>query len=65
MIKEALSYEDVVVTDALRIPIGRFGGTLKDFEVVQLGALAIKALLERSKIDPQLIDEVWMSHTRQ
>lgn len=63
--KEAFSYEDVVVTDAVRIPIGRFGGTLRDFEVYQLGAMAISALLERSKIDPELIEEVIMSHTRQ
>jgi hypothetical protein len=31
--KGILSYEDVVVTDAVRIPIGKFGGSLKDFEV--------------------------------
>jgi acetyl-CoA C-acetyltransferase len=62
---EALSWSDVVVTDAVRVPIGKFGGSLKDLEVYQLGGMAIKALLERSKIDPQLIDEVLMSHTRQ
>ena len=61
----ALSNEDVVITDAVRIPIGRFGGTLKDFEVYQLGAMAIKALLERSQVEPEEIDEVLMSHTRQ
>jgi len=65
MKKELLSNEDVVITDAVRIPIGKFGGTLKDYPVYQLGAMAIKALLERSKIDPNLIDEVVMSHTRQ
>lgn len=59
------SYEDIVITDAVRIPIGKFGGTLRDLEVYQLGALAIKSLLERSRIDPELIDEVVMSHTRQ
>lgn len=63
--KEALPLTDVVVTEGFRIPIGRFGGSLKDFEVCQLGAFAIKGLLERSKIDPQLIEEVLMSHTRQ
>lgn len=63
--KEALPYEDVVVTDAVRIPIGKFGGSLRDFEVYQLGALVIQALLERSEIDPEVIDEVLMSHTRQ
>jgi acetyl-CoA C-acetyltransferase len=65
MKKEALPLTDVVVTEGFRIPIGRFGGSLKDFEVYQLGAIAIKGLLERSKIDPQLIEEVVMSHTRQ
>lgn len=60
-----LSWSDVVVTDAVRLPIGKFGGSLKDFEVYQLGALAIRALLERSRLDPELIDEVLMSHTRQ
>jgi len=63
--RDVISYEDVVVTDAYRIPIGKFGGTLKDVEVFQLGAMAIKALLDRSKINPELIDEVVMSHTRQ
>lgn len=56
--RDVISYEDVVVTDAYRIPIGKFGGTLKDVEVFQLGAMAIKALLDRSKINPELIDEV-------
>lgn len=65
MKKELLPYEDVVITDAVRIPIGKFGGTLKDLEVYQLGALSIRALLEKSGIDPHSIDEVVMSHTRQ
>jgi len=63
--KEVLTYTDVVITDAVRIPIGRFGGSLKNLEVYQLGAMAIRGLLERSKINPELIDEVLMSHTRQ
>lgn len=63
--KKTVSYEDVVVTDAVRIPIGRFGGTLRDFECYQLGALAIEALLNRCNVDPEVIDEVLMSHTRQ
>ncbi len=65
MKNKLLSYEDVVITDAVRIPIGKFGGSLRELEVYQLGALSIKALLERSKIDPRVIDEVVMSHTRQ
>jgi len=60
-----LDYQDVVLIDGARTPIGKFGGTLKDLVVWQIGAMAIKALVERTGIDPELIDEVIMSHTRQ
>ncbi len=60
-----LNYEDVVLIDGARTPIGKFGGTLRDLVVWQLGAMAIKAVVERTGIDPELIDEVIMSHTRQ
>ena len=39
--------EDCIIVSAVRIPIGRFGGSLKDFKVYDLGAEAIKAAIER------------------
>jgi len=57
--------KDCVIVSAVRIPIGRFGGTLKDFKVYDLGAEAIKATIERAGIKPEMVDEVIMSHTRQ
>ena len=57
--------EDCVIVSAVRIPIGKFGGTLKDHKVYDLGAIAIKAAIEKAGIDPKIIDEVIMSHTRQ
>jgi len=60
-----LDYQDVVLIDGARTPIGKFGGTLKDLVVWQIGAMAIKGVLARTGIDPELIDEVIMSHTRQ
>ncbi len=60
-----LDYQDVVIVDGARTPIGRFGGSLKDLVVWQLGAMAIKGVMARTGIDPELIDEVIMSHTRQ
>jgi acetyl-CoA C-acetyltransferase len=62
---EALGYQDVVIIDGARTPIGRFGGSLKDLVVWQMGAMAIKGILARTGIDPELVDEVIMSHTRQ
>ena len=60
-----LKLEDCVIVSAVRIPIGRFGGTLKDLKVYDLGAAAIKATIEKAGIKPEMVDEVIMSHTRQ
>jgi acetyl-CoA C-acetyltransferase len=48
----------VVITSAKRTPIGSLNGTLSNFTAPQLGSIAIKAVLDESKINPQLIDEV-------
>jgi acetyl-CoA C-acetyltransferase len=52
----------VVVVSAKRTAIGSFGGSLSSFSSGQLGSFAIRAVLEDSKIDPQLIDEVIMGN---
>lgn len=48
----------VVITHAKRTPIGSFNGSLSSFSAPQLGSIAIKALLEESQIDKNLINEV-------
>ncbi len=48
----------VVITSAKRTPIGSFGGTLSSLSASKLGSLSIKSVLETSKINPALIDEV-------
>lgn len=40
--------KEVVIVSAVRTPIGSFGGSLKDFSATQLGAIAIKAAVERA-----------------
>lgn len=49
---------EVVIVSAVRTPIGSFGGTLKDTPARTLGAIAVKAAIERAGIDPASIDEV-------
>ena len=49
---------EVVIVSAVRTPIGNFGGTLKDTPARTLGAIAVKAALERAGIDPASVDEV-------
>ncbi len=48
----------VVITEAKRTPIGSLSGSLSSFSAVQLGSAAIKAVLDNSNIDKNLIDEV-------
>jgi len=48
----------VVITSAKRTAVGSLSGSLSTFSAAQLGSFAIKGILEDSKIDPSLIDEV-------
>lgn len=50
--------KDVVIVGAVRTPIGCFQGALSRHSAVELGSLVVKALIERSGILPQHIDEV-------
>ncbi|MDF3003354.1 MAG: thlA, partial [Bacillota bacterium] len=49
---------EVVIVSAVRTPIGSFGGSLKDFSAVELGAIAVKEAIKRAGIDPAIIEEV-------
>lgn len=53
------SNDDLVCVSAVRTPFGRFGGSMKDLDIYDLGAIAMKNAMERIKLDPNLIDEVW------
>lgn len=52
----------VVIVSAKRTAIGSFNGVLSSFTSGQLGSFAIKAVLEDSKIDLSLVDEVIMGN---
>ncbi len=50
--------KDIVIIDGARTPFGTFGGALRDISATELGVIAAKAALERSKVDPKQIDQV-------
>ncbi|OFW67437.1 MAG: acetyl-CoA acetyltransferase [Actinobacteria bacterium RBG_16_68_21] len=54
-----------VITGIARTPIGRFGGAFQPLQAIDLGAAAIAAALDRSGLDPGLIDEVLFGHVIQ
>lgn len=49
------------IVSPLRTPVGRFQGTLAPLEAGALGAVILKALIERSGIDPARVDDVVFS----
>lgn len=50
----------IVVVDGARTPVGRFGGALKDVPAHDLGAVAVRAAIERADIDTGMIEELVM-----
>jgi acetyl-CoA C-acetyltransferase len=49
---------EIVIIDGLRTAVGRFGGAIKDFRAQDLAGIVLKALVTRTDLDPNLIDEV-------
>src|SRR5205814_6658074 len=60
------SMRDVFICDAVRTPIGRFGGSLAKVRADDLAAAPIKALMARhSKLDWSAVDEVYLGCANQ
>ncbi|HNY66391.1 MAG TPA: acetyl-CoA C-acetyltransferase [Deltaproteobacteria bacterium] len=51
---------EVVITSAVRTAIGKFGGSLAGTDANELGAIVIRAAVERSGIQKEIVDEVIM-----
>src|SRR5205814_4679572 len=50
--------KDSVIISAVRTPIGKFQGALKSMSATQLGAIVVKAAVERAGLAPEQVDEV-------
>jgi acetyl-CoA C-acetyltransferase len=53
---------DAVICEPLRTPVGRFGGALKDVPAADLGSTVVRALLERTGVPPDEVDDVILGH---
>jgi acetyl-CoA C-acetyltransferase len=51
---------EAFIVDAVRTPVGRRGGSLKDIHPADLGAITLNALVERTGIDPGAVEDVVM-----
>src|SRR6266478_1976344 len=53
---------ETVIISAVRTPIGKFQGALKPMTATQLGAIVVKAAVERAGLKPEQVDEVIMGN---
>ena len=56
---------DAVIISAVRTPIGRYMGVLKDVQPYDLGALVLNEAIKRAKVDPSSVDEVILGQAYQ
>lgn len=56
---------EVVIIDAVRTPIGALGGVLANVRPDDLAAHVLRALIDRTGIDPQMVEEVYMGCANQ
>ncbi|MGC6428449.1 MAG: acetyl-CoA C-acyltransferase [Flavobacteriales bacterium] len=57
--------KEVVIVSAVRTPMGSFGGKLSSISATKLGAIAIKGAIEKSGINPDIVNEVFMGNVLQ
>ena len=60
-----MSGREVVIVGAARTPIGSFLGSLAAVQAPRLGAVAIRAALQRAGVEPTAVDEVVMGNVLQ
>lgn len=56
---------NTVIIDGVRTPIGRYGGALSKVRPDDLAAIPLKAICERNKLDPALVEEVVLGNSNQ
>ena len=57
--------EEAVVVSAVRTPIGKYGGILRNVRSDDLAAAVLKAAIGRARISPEIIDDVYMGCANQ
>ena len=49
--------KEVVIVSGVRLPVGSFGGSLKDISAIDMGAMVVKEAVKRAGIEPSDVDE--------
>ena len=54
-----------MIVEGARTPVGRFLGSFSEIPAVDLGIHAVRAALERARVEPEAVDELVFGHARQ
>lgn len=54
-----MNKKDIVMISSARTPFGRYGGSLKDMDVYDLGAITMKEVVKRANVEPSLVQEIF------
>src|SRR3990170_9051111 len=57
--KEMANSNDVVIVSAVRTPFGRFGGSLRDIDYYELGAIPMREVIKRAGVPAGTVQEVF------
>ena len=60
-----MEMREAVIVEAVRTPVGRYGGVLKDVRPDDMAALVIGEVVERSGIDPEILEDVLLGDSNQ
>lgn len=55
----------VVIIDAIRTPIGKLNGAMKDIQPEDMTAMLLKEIVKRNNVNPEIISAVIMGHAKQ
>jgi acetyl-CoA C-acetyltransferase len=61
----SMSLHEAVIVAASRTPVGSLNGSLKSLTAPQLGAVALKHALESSKLNPEVVEEIYFGNVVQ
>jgi acetyl-CoA C-acetyltransferase len=59
---QSFDMREAIIASAVRLPTGKFLGTLKDFTAPELGAIVVREAVGRAGIDPAIVDECIMGN---
>ena len=57
-----MTMRDVVICEPVRTPVCAYGGSFKSLSIVELGVTAMRGLLDRTGINPEIVEDVILGH---